>query len=225
MNVYKVKKEMCAQLKASTSAKTNVKTTVKTNVKVKVPTKPKHTKTRGSSPTSNTTCVQNRLSTMRYEIAKSLNPPPRILPQHERELRASLLALDGSCEYCGRNAGNGVGDHFYAVMLDRYPSEYCNDAWNRINACVTCNSSKGNKTWRQWLTSKSPKNPLLNANAQTRTAVFAKFEKYDKYMQRYCQRKVIDKCFFDKQLLIIAQALTEVQMNLVNYQMEMVGLM
>ena len=157
-----------------------------------------------------------RISTLRYELAKDLNPEPRPLTVYEVNLRKSILNLDGCCEYCGKDLGkknrNGKGgDHFYSVIKDCYPTEYCDDQWNNVPACSTCNSSKGGKQWKIWLLGKSSKNPANSMNAQQQQMIIDKFTRYDEAMQIHCQRKKVDKVLFDSCINIFKQAMVDVE--------------
>lgn len=141
--------------------------------------------------------ITNRSSTLRNDIAKALNFPIRQLPPNESQLRNSLLTLDGMCEYCEiRPASKGKGDHFYSVILKGYPSEYCDDLWNLVPACSTCNSSKGGRHWELWLSSKSEGNPILKKSDMDRKRILTKFENYDRAMQKHCQPKDGRQGFF-----------------------------
>jgi hypothetical protein len=79
------------------------------------------------------------------------------LPQ-ELKLKAKLLPAPGECVYCGdATAGR---DHFYPVVgLNGLPTGYCEDIWNIVTACPTCNSSKGNRSWLAFMKSTTPKSP------------------------------------------------------------------
>jgi hypothetical protein len=158
-----------------------------------------------------------RISTMRYEIAKDLTPEPRPLTNGEKKLRRSILRLDGLCEYCEKaKASAGFGDHFYPIIFDKYPSEYCNDEWNRIPACNTCNTSKSGRTWEEWFESNYSNNPIRNLTLEEREARCAKFRRYDKVMQKYCQRKKVNRSSFDELMTRVLRAFTEIDESIHN---------
>jgi len=136
-------------------------------------------------PRRRTSYVMKRLSTLRYEIARDMTPQSRPLSELERVFRNGILCNDGFCEYCRRNkVSKGFGDHFYPVISGKYPSAYCDDDWNRVPACTTCNVSKGGKTWKEWFDSDTPHNPLKYMTAEEQLVLMEKFSRYDKIMQK-----------------------------------------
>ena len=158
--------------------------------------------------------IISRSSTLRWEIAKAITPPPRPISIIEQRLRKSLLKFNGLCEYCEtRPASKGFGDHFHALIKDKYPSTFCNDEWNQMPCCSTCNSSKNGRHWMVWLTSNSAGNPLLKSDEDVKTERLHKFQKYDIEMQKYCQKKLVDKEFFDQQMLLVDAFLINIQKN------------
>jgi hypothetical protein len=162
-------------------------------------------------PRAKTSNVMRRLSTLRYEIAKDMNPIPRTLPFEEVVLRNSILCNDGLCEYCRRNkASGGFGDHFYPIIQDKYPTVYCDDDWNRIPACSTCNCSKGGKNWKIWFASNIINNPIKSLNDTERKAIEQKFSRYDEAMQKHCQRKIVNKTCFDNLMNMICTTFDKV---------------
>ena len=72
------------------------------------------------------------------------------------QARQQLLNLDGKCEYCEHRTAMTT-DHFYPLVKNRKPSGYCNDVWNSVPCCRECNSSKGGKTYAQWLDARDMK--------------------------------------------------------------------
>lgn len=53
------------------------------------------------------------------------------------------------CSYCGGQAA--AWDHLYAIVSGKRQTGYLNENNNLVPACTTCNSSKGNKSWRKWV--------------------------------------------------------------------------
>ena len=73
-------------------------------------------------------------------------------------LKARLLGAANECVYCGVRT-LGV-DHFYPVVgQDGLPTGFCEDIWNSVACCPTCNSSKGNRPWLQFMQSTTPRSP------------------------------------------------------------------
>lgn len=169
-------------------------------------------------PRPRTSNLMKRESTLRYEIAKDLTPEARQLTPEETQLRAEILALDGKCEYCRiREASRSKGDHFYSIICKKYPSVYCSDDWNIIPACSTCNSSKNGKTWKEWFESNNASNPYRIASLEEQANLMDKFTRYDEAMQRYCQRKDVDRLFFDDCMKKVTAALRAIDDDILNY--------
>lgn len=159
--------------------------------------------------------LKGRLSTLRNELAKDMTPPPRKLDKREIILRHLLLNLNGTCEYCGvslnkKNDKNSGGDHFFPVIHEGKPTEFCDDPWNIIPACSTCNSSKRNLTWKEWLTSEVDGNPVKRMTSDQKEQLFEKLQRYETYMVRYCQKRTIDITLFDSCMGILIKAIEDV---------------
>lgn len=100
-----------------------------------------------------------RASAMRSAFVRSLIPN---VPPSESELAEafSLLKLDAEdlrCVYCGNRSTEW--DHFYPVMRDGQPTGYLTRIQNLVPACGKCNQSKGNRDWKDWMTSSAPLSP------------------------------------------------------------------
>lgn len=168
-----------------------------------------------------TNCVKNRIGTLRYEISKSIIPKPEELSIEEKQIRARLLELEnGKCIYCKGECGNGVGDHFHPMVRNMEPGEYCNDDWNVVPCCVRCNSSKGGKHWKEWLTSNhTARSPISKMSNFEISELYNRLSQYDEEMQKHCQKRDVikDKSFFKTQMEKIVQVLKDVQENCDNY--------
>ncbi|MDB4438163.1 HNH endonuclease [bacterium] len=100
-----------------------------------------------------------RASAMRSAFVRSLIP--NISPS-ELELADafSILRLDEDnlrCVYCGDTSTEW--DHFFPVMRDGQPTGYLTRIQNLVPACGKCNQSKGNRYWKDWMTSTAPLSP------------------------------------------------------------------
>ena len=134
--------------------------------------------------------LRGRDSTYNYEISKGLDGKACRLGKEIKEIRASILNLNGRCEYCNKPVKkSSKGDHFYNLTRNGMPTEYCNDLLNRIPACSDCNSSKGGMHWRVWLTSDVSGNPASRMTEVERNALLDKLTRYDEFMQLHCKRK------------------------------------
>jgi len=93
-----------------------------------------------------------------WETCKALMPAKRALPNVEIAMRRKIVKNEDVCVYCGDDAG--TMDHFRPVIeKGGMPSGFCDDQWNIVPACLTCNSSKGNKHWLAFMLSTTPKSP------------------------------------------------------------------
>lgn len=93
-----------------------------------------------------------------FETCKALMPARRVLPKQEAAARARIIKGEHRCVYCGDDAG--TRDHFRPIIAPGgMPSGYCDDDWNIVPACQTCNSSKGNRHWLVFMQAKTPKSP------------------------------------------------------------------
>lgn len=124
-----------------------------------------------------------RASTMTYEISKHLSVvQDETKTVADVEARSHLLKEDGKCEYCEHNEGT-TKDHFFPLVKHSLPTEYCNDFWNLVPCCTSCNSSKGNRDFWQWFDGTTKKNPFHKMNSIDKNRIRTKFEAYDKAFQ------------------------------------------
>lgn len=100
-----------------------------------------------------------RASAMRSAFVRALIPniPPSDLELDEAFSLLKLDADDLRCVYCGDRATEW--DHFYPVMRNGQPTGYLTRIQNLVPACGKCNQSKGNRDWRNWITSAAPLSP------------------------------------------------------------------
>ncbi len=104
--------------------------------------------------------VKARSSTIRHTVFKNLIP---WIEPCDAEIKRALELLEMSdddvrCVYCGGEAT--TLDHIYASVDNKKPTGYTNEIANLVPCCQTCNASRGNKPWKEWLLyGKSPKAP------------------------------------------------------------------
>jgi hypothetical protein len=69
---------------------------------------------------------------------------------------------DAECVYCGVPVTPASKDHLRPVISREtgLPSGYCSDRWNLVACCKTCNSSKQNRSWEEFMNSKSAATPV-----------------------------------------------------------------
>lgn len=132
-----------------------------------------------------------RASTLRHEISKYLGRVPSDHVSEDLDLRAILLFLDGTCEYCRVNKAT-THDHFWPMVVDRRPSGFCSDTWNIVPACQSCNGSKGNRKATVWMRSDAGGNPLRRMTDAARTATLTRFDLYSETSFAQCRRVRVD---------------------------------
>ena len=86
---------------------------------------------------------------------------PCIMPTEE-QVRNNLriLGMDETtirCAYCGDRCTEW--DHFRPLVENKRPTGYISEIDNLVPVCGKCNQSKGNKTWREWITGGAPLSP------------------------------------------------------------------
>lgn len=71
-----------------------------------------------------------------------------------------ILGLDPAslrCAYCGAECTQW--DHLRPLVIGRRPTGYISEIGNLVPACGRCNSSKGNSTWRTWMSGQARNSP------------------------------------------------------------------
>lgn len=81
------------------------------------------------------------------------------------------------CAYCGGQYH--YWDHFRPLVVERRPTGYITEINNLVPCCNTCNTSKGNKHWRDWIQGKAAKCPAKRAprGLQERIRCLEEFER------------------------------------------------
>jgi len=153
---------------------------------------------------------------------------PAIEPTEE-QIKTALDVLeqnvnDVRCVYCG--AKKTEWDHLYPLIENKKHTGYITEIANLVPACGKCNQSKGNKNWKEWMTSDaklSPKTiavPNLNKKIQL-------IEKYDKTFKKRrvnleeLAGKELWKCYEDSyKKLIEAMSNTQAIMNVIKQKIK-----
>jgi 5-methylcytosine-specific restriction endonuclease McrA len=107
---------------------------------------------------------------------------PRIEPT-ESEIKTALKILhmdpdSMSCAYCGAEVTEW--DHLRPLVAKQQPTGYISEIRNLVPSCGKCNQSKGNKYWKDWITSTarfSPKTKNIN-NLQQKIDRLEEYEKW-----------------------------------------------
>ena len=69
------------------------------------------------------------------------------------EWRETVIYFGGMCAYCGRTMRKG--EYLTRDHLTAYSDGGKTEQGNIVPACTSCNCSKGNKDWRDWLMAQS----------------------------------------------------------------------
>jgi len=112
----------------------------------------------------------------------------------ENEIKQVLDVLEMTpdkmhCAYCGGHYGSW--DHFRPVVKDKKPTGYVSEIWNLIPSCTACNSSKGNKEWRKWITGTASKSPM-NRNPDGLEERIKRIERYEQFTKDRCSHFVFE---------------------------------
>lgn len=99
--------------------------------------------------------VASRSTTINHAFAASIAPSDTF---DEAKVRAAIIALDQDpdadliCVYCGAEAE--TWDHVHATVKDKAFSGHRHRLGNLLPCCKPCNSKKGNKDWRTFLSTR-----------------------------------------------------------------------
>ena len=127
--------------------------------------------------------IRHRSSTLIYEVSNRLSfIPSQDTTEADKISKASILNGDGKCEYCGVNPATTL-DHYHPLVRDSKPTKYCNDFWNIVPCCGTCNSSKGNRDFWEWFEGTSKQNPFKKMQDHQLDKVREKFTLYDEQFE------------------------------------------
>jgi hypothetical protein len=110
----------------------------------------------------------------------------------DKRLIRIVLNMNGYCEYCEKNKATTM-DHFNALVNDRLPTDACNDFWNLVPCCNSCNSSKGGQTIEKWIDGDSDKNPFHFMNDEDRNRIVTKLRYFRVISDKRRYKKIFDK--------------------------------
>jgi hypothetical protein len=107
---------------------------------------------------------------------------PTIQPTREDIERAfAILEIEPSdirCAYCGDKATGW--DHLRPIVLKHRPTGFISEIGNLVPACATCNSSKGNAQWREWMLGTAEHSPSGRGVADVADRV-ARLDRYEQW--------------------------------------------
>jgi 5-methylcytosine-specific restriction endonuclease McrA len=101
--------------------------------------------------------VISRMSTLNYEIKKTLNAKVPQLTYKQCNFTDNINNMFSTtqCVYCA-NKGKLNSDHFHSVISKdiNLRNTYNNLSELKVPCCTDCNSSKGNKHWKEFIQTK-----------------------------------------------------------------------
>lgn len=111
----------------------------------------------------------------------------------EDEVKNALECLgqdpDGEtlCVYCGSKSTEW--DHLNPLIKNKKHTGYITEINNLVPACSICNSSKGNRDWKEWLTSDKGKRTPLNRDV-SRESIDKSIERIEKYQKTHKPHRI-----------------------------------
>lgn len=103
--------------------------------------------------------INDRSSSITNAFINGIVPAP---DPAEEEIQRALEVLGMTedtvqCAYCGNPVTEW--DHFHPLIDGRDATGYITEIHNLVPCCNKCNSSKGNKEWKEWIYSNAEKSP------------------------------------------------------------------
>lgn len=102
-----------------------------------------------------------------------------------------------TCCYCGEKSTEW--DHLRPLVKKRKPTGYISEIHNLVPSCGKCNQSKGNKYWKDWITSSAKWSPKSRAVADLDKRI-KRLERYEKWGKPTMLEieKVIERTMWEK---------------------------
>jgi len=108
---------------------------------------------------------------------------PVIVPTiDEIDQALTILEMNPSdvrCAYCGDPATEW--DHLRPLVQDRRPTGFISEIANLVPSCNKCNSSKGNKPWREWIINAKAKKSPTARNLPGIAERIARLQEYERW--------------------------------------------
>lgn len=124
-----------------------------------------------------------RKTTINHAFASAIAPNDDF---DDRLVIEALIALgqdpdsDLSCAYCNQNPAE-TWDHVFGLVKDQQFSGFGHTIGNLLPCCKQCNSSKGNRNWREFVSSR-----LIDESQRA-----AKINQLERYFSRYLENKYL----------------------------------
>ena len=135
--------------------------------------------------------INQRLSSVTHSVAKYHSKVPNEeITDEDRALKASVLNMNGKCEYCEVEEAKTV-DHYRKLVENKFPTKYCDDFWNQIPCCKKCNSSKGKQDYWVWINGTSISNPFREMTDIKKQCNINKFRKFEEIFEERHYEKTL----------------------------------
>lgn len=125
--------------------------------------------------------VMARSSSINNSFVNGIVP---VFKPTDEEILAALETLGMTpdsveCAYCGDPCTQW--DHLNPLVSGTMPTGYVTEIRNLVPCCGSCNQSKGNRSWREWIISDAPKSP----RARGITDITARVARLDRYEEKF----------------------------------------
>jgi hypothetical protein len=135
---------------------------------------------RGAFQMPNPMGISGRSSSITAAFVSSIIP--QVEPSDD-EIRTALNILGMSsdevkCAYCGANTTEW--DHLRPLVKNQMPTGFISEIRNLVPSCGKCNQSKGNKYWKDWITSDAKFSPKSRHTPDLQKRI-ERLEKYESW--------------------------------------------
>lgn len=89
-----------------------------------------------------------------------------------------MVPSDVRCAYCGGE--KTTWDHMRPLVVNHRPTGFISEIANLVPCCGTCNSSKGNQPWRDWMLGNAKHSPTRRRVADVADRV-SRLEEYERW--------------------------------------------
>ena len=98
--------------------------------------------------------LKSRISTMNNAFAYSIMPWFELSEDEYKSILRNLKLEENQCAYClGNNAT--TMDHLNGLIKKSEPTGFFTEKNNLVPCCSSCNTSKSNKTFKEWYLSEN----------------------------------------------------------------------
>lgn len=129
--------------------------------------------------------ITGRSSSITNAFINSIIP---VIKPTENQVKKALEILQMShdnvqCSYCG--IPSTEWDHLRPLVENKKPTGFVSEIHNLVPSCGKCNQSKGNKYWKDWMTSDAKLSPKSKGVIDLDERI-TRLEKYEKWGTPTC---------------------------------------